>query len=372
MPPYGQTPDPYGQTPGPYGPTYGPPAHGQPPPHAGGYPPGPPRPAPLPPYPHQWPEPYHRILRTWTYRPWRAIVGVLATVPLGVLVAPLLALVVVGLFLEVFGLGSMQGLVDAVAFEGEFTPAALLVVNLTLASLIPITWLTVRVLHNLRPRWLGSVRPGLRWGLFGQFFGLAMIATVLMTAVLAIVGPEEMTGDEGAGPTSTTRVVAFLIVIALTSPLQSAGEEYFFRGYLLQAFGALVRFRWFTLVATSLLFAFAHGLQNLPLFLDRFLFGMVAGLLVIRTGGLEAGIAMHIVNNVVVLGLAAVFGDLSATLSVTEADWTTLVLDIGQFAVYAGMVVALCRVRRTPRTTPGPPPDQPPPERASETPGPAG
>ena len=46
--------------------------------------------------------------------------------------------------------------------------------------------------------------------------------------------------------------------------------------------------RWAALLVTSTLFAMAHGLQNFPLFFDRFMFGFIAGWLVIRTGGLEA------------------------------------------------------------------------------------
>ena len=49
--------------------------------------------------------------------------------------------------------------------------------------------------------------------------------------------------------------------------------------------------KWTALLVTSGLFALAHGVQNFPLFFDRFMFGMIAGWLIIHTGGLEAGIA---------------------------------------------------------------------------------
>ena len=97
----------------------------------------------------------------------------------------------------------------------------------------------------------------------------------------------------------------------LTTPLQAAGEEYAFRGYLLQAIGALTRRAWIALVLTSLLFAMAHGLQNFPLFFDRFMFGLIAGWLVIRTGGLEAGIALHVLNNLLAFGAGILFGDVA-------------------------------------------------------------
>ena len=69
--------------------------------------------------------------------------------------------------------------------------------------------------------------------------------------------------------------------------------------------------RWVAIVLTATLFALAHGAQNFPLFFDRFAFGLIAGWLVIRTGGLEAGIALHVLNNFLAFGFALSFGDLS-------------------------------------------------------------
>ncbi len=358
-PPYGQGPPSYGQ-----GPPYG---YGAPPPYGYGAPPpygyGPPAPyqppAPeLPPYPHAAPEPYHRILRTWTYRPWRVFVGLALAIVLGIVVGPLIATALVAVGVEVLGVGSAAGVVEDLDLTGGVTPPTLLVVNLSLALLIPVTWLIARFLHNLRPRWLGSVRPGLRWGWLGICFGVALGATMVATVLASTLLPGEVTPPDAGPAQGTGTTVAFLVIIALTSPLQSAGEEYFFRGYLLQGFGALVRAPWFTLTWTSLLFAIAHGSQNLPLFVDRFAFGLVAGGLVMFTGGLEAGIAMHIVNNVVVLGLAAATGALPQTLGTTEASWSLVAFDLGQFGLFSLLVVVLARRRSMVARTPGPPPHE--------------
>jgi membrane protease YdiL (CAAX protease family) len=260
----------------------------------------------------------------------------------------------VGLGMVALGLGSLGGLSDQIA-EGRGTPAVLLVINLALALLIPLTWLAVRYLHNLRPRWLTSVRPGMRWGWLATCFGVALLSVVAFSLLAGLVLGDATPAATEERAQSTGTTVAFLAVVLLTSPLQSAGEEYFFRGYLLQGFGALVRSPWFALVCTSLLFAVAHGSQNLPLFVDRFAFGLVAGGLVLYSGGLEAGIAMHIVNNVVVLGLAAAAGAVPETLGTTEASWSMVVLDLGQFALFAALVALLARRTGARRTTAGPP-----------------
>ena len=46
---------------------------------------------------------------------------------------------------------------------------------------------------------------------------------------------------------------AFLVVVILTAPIQAAAEEYFFRGYLMQALGSLVAQPWMWRVLFDLL-----------------------------------------------------------------------------------------------------------------------
>lgn len=337
---------------GGYGDPYG---HGGPPAPPPAPPPGWGRAAP-PSHAHAGPEPYHRILRTPSYHPWRPIVGILFVVSTGVLVGPLLVSGAVGAGLAVFSPDHAGSFFNDL-LSSTITPSSLLAINLSLAALIPITWMAIRFFHGMRPRWLSSVRPGLRWRLLLQFIGLAVVALVLFAVGSSLIlGSDTVPVDtDDSQSVSTTTTIAFLVVIVLTQPLQSAAEEYAFRGYLLQAFGALVRVRWFTLVLTSLLFALAHGSQNLPLFTDRFLFGLVAGALVMVTGGLEAGIALHIVNNVFVLLLAAAAGGINDTLNLSEAGWDTLISDIANLLVFAALVLWWSRRKALTNVTAGPP-----------------
>ena len=78
-------------------------------------------------------------------------------------------------------------------------------------------------------------------------------------------------------------------------------------------------------VLSALLFALAHGIgQDLPIFVDRLAFGLVAGALVILTGGLEAAIAMHVLNNFLAFGLALAFTDMTSALNPTGGTWWSL------------------------------------------------
>ena len=126
--------------------------------------------------------------------------------------------------------------------------------------------------------------------------------------------------------------------------MQAVAEEIFFRGYLLQALGSLVAKPWFGVVVSAVVFALLHGTQNLPLFVDRLAFGLLAGLLVWRTGGLEAGIAAHMVNNV----FAYVDRRLDHLDRRAQGDreigWVDAAFDVGGFALFAVLAYALSRL----------------------------
>ena len=298
-------------------------------------------------FPHAEPTPYQRILRTWTYAWWKPVVG-LVLAGLGFLVGAALVFFAVGALWAAFQGGSWAEDVQHNIDPNHVTPASLLGTNLGLAAMIPVTWFIVRAVHRLRPRWLGSVVPGLRWPLLVSCVGLAVVALVaqiLVGAVLPGTGNGLATGHVNH---LTGTVAASAVVVLLTTPLQAAGEEYLFRGYLLQAICSLVPrdwFKWVGITVSAALFAFAHGGQNPPLFFDRFAFGLIAAWLVTRTGGLEAGIALHILNNFLAFGLALAFGDLTSTLTVSHVSWWNIVLTVTQSGVYTLLVVWIARRR---------------------------
>ena len=88
-----------------------------------------------------------------------------------------------------------------------------------------------------------------------------------------------------------------------------------------------------------MLFALAHGAQDPPVFVDRLAFGLVAGILVIATGGLEAGIAMHVLNNFLAYGFALAFSDMTSALNPTGGSWWTLPTTLTQSLVYLGLSI---------------------------------
>ncbi len=284
------------------------------------------------------------MLRTWTYAWWKPALGILVVIVGMMIVAPLVLLPVLALGVAVEGGPFAEKFRQALTLQ-TVDPAALLYLNLVLGSMILVTWFVMRVIHQLRPRWLASVRPKIRWRFFFACLGLAAVALVAQVLVGSLL-PGQQQDMGGRLNDFTASTLAIAAVVILTTPLQAAGEEYVFRGYLLQAVGSLFGNRWVAILTTSVVFALAHGVQNPPLFFDRFMFGLIAGWLVTRTGGLEAGIAMHILNNFLAFGAAIAFGNLTQSLTVSEVSWWNIVLTLTQSGIYAVLVLWLARRMR--------------------------
>jgi uncharacterized protein len=285
---------------------------------------------------------------------WRPLAGVIALGVTTYVVAPLLAQAGLAMWLASQGEPIGAGIRRILDLDRP-TPIGLAVVNLVLASGILAVWAVTRLLHGLTPGWVASVRPGIRWRFLSVCLGLAVVAlcaTVVVSGLLSVISPSSGDVDTSAGLnafTATTRDFA-LVVLCLT-PLQAAGEEYVFRGYLTHAVGGVLGGlvgsrlgRAAAVLIPAVLFALAHGLgQSPPVFVDRLVFGVIAGILVIRTGGLEAGIAMHVLNNWLAFGFALAFGDMAGTLTPGEGRWLDLIPTLVQSLAYLGLVVVVTR-----------------------------
>jgi uncharacterized protein len=307
--------------------------------------------------PHSVPDfdslPYHRLFRAGRGRSW--VWGPLVGMPLVALfmvgIAPLgaVGLVMGWLALQGKDVGAVAAAMASVVDNP--TPLGLALVFLSLSLMIPVIWLLVRVIHGLKPGWTTSVRPRFRWGLFAVALAasfIAMFARVLVSAALLPVGSEEIPTTELVPWSNTVR--DFLLIIFLLTPFQAAAEEYVFRGYLTQAFGGWFGAKLSRVVAVlgpALLFAIAHGLnQDLPVFFDRFAFGVVAGILVQITGGLEAGIAAHILNNVASLGIAVAFGLMEQALEPQASSYWMIVSTLVHQLTFLALMWAWVKMRR--------------------------
>ena len=223
------------------------------------------------------------------------------------------------------------------AFE---TVAGVVAANLAIGSAILVAAALMRLLHRRRATWLWSVSPGVRWRFLLACFLVGLVVLIGLQLLL--------TGVPALKPQPD--VVAYIVAILVTSPIQAAAEEVLFRGYLMQALGLVWHREWFAIVGSALLFALFHGTQNLPLFADRFAFGLIAGALVWRTGGLEASIGAHIANNLGAFLWAALTSSVAQARAVQVLTWVGAVQEISGFAVFALIAWWIAGRMRVPAT----------------------
>jgi membrane protease YdiL (CAAX protease family) len=285
--------------------------------------------------------PYHRLGRTAAHRWWRPVAGT-ALVLAGTVVLILLGLGLTALAAALAGRpGNAEGM-------PSFGPLADLALEfLLIAALLPPILAAARWVQRRPAGTLSSVtgRLRLRWLL--TCLPVAGVAVVTLLgggiALATATGEDVGLGGDLAG---WRPFVAGSLVLVAVVPLQAAAEEYLTRGWLLQAVGAVCRGPWVPIAVQAVVFAALHGWGTPWGFADLILFGAVAGWLTVRTGGLEAAIALHVTNNLIAGMLSAASGTLYADETAADMPWQLAVIDVPVLLAYAAVVVLLARRRR--------------------------
>lgn len=280
---------------------------------------------------------FHRLARSdRAHRWWKPIlVGAIAAAIYGV------SFLLLNVVLAAAGIG-FPGLVDRMdAFMQEPNgmdlgdPFVFTIAMLSLILLIPALLLATRIAGAEPVGLLSSVVGRIRWRWLGRCAAVAVaIYTVAYVAssVMAVARGESLTLA-----LDVPRVAVLLVLTIVLVPLQSAAEEYAFRGYLMQTIGSWLRHPAFAILLPVPLFVVGHDYGVLGM-TDVAVFAVVAGWLTWRTGGLEAAMALHVVGNVSVFALAAVgLVDVNAT----ELGILDLVLSLLVTLVFAAVVVRL-------------------------------
>ncbi|HMT87874.1 MAG TPA: CPBP family intramembrane metalloprotease [Arachnia sp.] len=242
------------------------------------------------------PTPYHAFWRAPGIAWWSPLLGLLAAAAIAVfaLVASMVLWLVVDLALgiEPFTPEMLEGDLSSI------TPGAFLSNNLFLAALIPAT-LVGGLIVGQKAGYLHSVEGRMRWG----WLGLCMLVSAVPLSVS--IGGSLLLGWDELEFRQRPETWVLLVGILLTTPLQAAGEEYAIRGYLPRAIGAWIPRREVSLVVgalvTATVFAMLHGAADPWLNLFYIVFALLLSYLTWRTGGLEAAIAIHVVNNLLSL-----------------------------------------------------------------------
>ncbi|WP_237234214.1 CPBP family intramembrane glutamic endopeptidase [Rothia nasisuis] len=215
----------------------------------------------------------------------------------------------------------------------------------SVALMFPCLWLA-RLIVGPKPWGLvHSVAGRMRWGWLGI---CTLIATLMFVAVPLIMGALAGEPFFTSGATASGWTLAILLVlVVLLVPFQAYAEELVFRGYLMQTLGRWLRNPAWAIVLPAPLFMLGH-MYDLWAQLSILFMGIAAGFVTWRTGGLEAAIALHVVNNLLAMGLG-IFGaaDPFAAQGSTPA---MLVSSIVTQGLYVLVVVLVANRRRLART----------------------
>jgi uncharacterized protein len=268
------------------------------------------------------PRAYQQMLRGPMYRWWKPLLCLLLVLPLaGFMMAVAIVPVIIA--------GLITGAPDLVEYTTRATtdianlgPVGFVYINLTLIVLIPASGLSIWIVHGIRPRFLSSVAGGIRWRWLLRCVAVILPLWAVYTALAVFVDPFTSPRPE--------QWLALLVIVLFMTPLQAAGEEYFFRGWIMQNVGAWFAQPMVGLVVSLIVSAAAFSTAHLSP--DPWVLGTIActavasGLAAWRTGGLEAGIAIHAVNNVLTFFVVVIFGGWSQAFVGTQTTGTPMML----------------------------------------------
>lgn len=241
--------------------------------------------------------PYHRVALTHA-RPrwWRPLLTVVFSgVAYAVLVFATGILTMIVIYFVPYLEPAMTVWAETDTFDLD-TPLGLVLGCGMLALMIPAVAIGLRLAEKQSLGRLSSVAGHLRGALLVPMLGLAALVFTPYVAIDALVQWHQGSLDISI----TNRALLMITLALLVVPFQAAAEEYVFRGLPQQVLGAWLKSPWWGILIPIPFFVLGHtydlyGQVNIGVF------ALAMGILVWRTGGLEAAIALHVVNNLVVL-----------------------------------------------------------------------
>ena len=225
-------------------------------------------------------------------------------------------------------LNFLSSLGDSYESMDIFTgPGALLEFG-AIGAILPALALATFIVRDRPFSSYSSSRGRWNWRAFAKCLGVAAALMAVITIVQIVLSPEEV-----GQPTilfSPTSLIVCLVLI----PVQCLAEEYLFRGFVLQTVGSWTKLPIVGLLVSAAVFAAGHPYNAIGM-IAVFANGIIWGIVVLKTHGLEASSAMHIVNNLLCFALCG-FG--ISQLS-SEVDLLSLVIDVLTCAAFAALVL---------------------------------
>jgi membrane protease YdiL (CAAX protease family) len=161
----------------------------------------------------------------------------------------------------------------------------------------------VLLLKPLHSRSIRSVITGasrIRWNRFFIAFLVWLGLSALYLIFYMKIDPRNFSINN-----KSYSIIILAAISLILIPFQAGFEEVLFRGYLMQGFTAIIRYRWFPLLMTSVLFGLMHTLNPevreygfFTMMPQYVLFGLIFGIITILDDGIEASMGAHAANNI--------------------------------------------------------------------------
>lgn len=201
-------------------------------------------------------------------------------------------------------------------------------------------WVAQRLVHRRTLRELTTAYT-FRWPLVWQtmvvWLGIMVIGTIVES--LMYPGRYALVFD-------FNKWILLAPVVLLLIPIQAAGEELMFRGYVMQAFARVTRQPLVLIVLSGVAFMVPHFANpemgnaiggEVPMALNYLLVGIGTAWMSVRDNGIERAIGMHVVNNLYAGVLVGYEGSVLGTPTIVEANaidaWYGVVTLVIGFAV---------------------------------------
>jgi membrane protease YdiL (CAAX protease family) len=312
--------------------------------------------------------PYQRLLRVHPrYRWWRPFVALALLLGFWLVTQILISVIAIVIVIASGGAGGAESFLTELQKDplSSAHPASLAITLVSLVVLLPAIMVSVRLARLGPIGQLSSVRFRIRWGWMARCLLPLFVLLLLMVGIqgfapggMFVIGAHGITASPSIGhPTVSTVTMWIGIAMSIVLvPFQAAAEEFIFRGFVMQAVGSWIRWRWpvVPVLVSTFFFAIAHvpNGYNAWAIVDVGSFGCIAALLVWRTGGLEAGILAHALNNTVIFVLQAP-GWSKLDTSGGNENWTGPAVTILTLGIYALLVELLAKRVGLDRTRPG-------------------
>ncbi len=289
---------------------------------------------------------YHRLALSWPQqRWWKPLVTALLGTAIYLVFT--IALLVVAAIVVFATSADLDRYLDAAAVIDLSDPAIFAFTLTSLILMIPSLILAVLIMGPKPIGLLSSVAGRIRWSWL-LVCGLAalgvFVASLVVSLVIGVFFPDESAAVPV--PQDGSLLVFMLALSILAVPFQAAAEEYVFRGFLMQAIGSWLRHPAFAILLPVPLFVLGHGYDPLGQ-TDVAIFAVFAGWITWRTGGLEAAIAVHTVNNMTIFVLGALG---LVDVNSSEGSMGGLVVSVVTTIVIAVVILRLAERRGISRT----------------------